>query len=247
MSEPVRLHKLLARAGVASLRASERLIAEGRVSVNGEVVRSAGTSATLEDDVRVDGAPVRTRSAYRYVALHKPPRVLSTASDERGRLTVLDLVGIEERLYPVGRLDLDSEGLLLLTNDGELAERVMHPRYGVHKRYRVEVAGFFALEDVRRLREGVELEDGPSKPLDVGVVRTGPRSTTVQVLMGEGRKRQVRRMFDALGFKVLGLVREAIGPIELGDLPSGDWRDLTEGEVRALREAVGLAKRGERA
>jgi pseudouridine synthase len=241
------LHKLLARRGVASLRRSEQLIAEGRVRVNGEVVSTPGAVAAPTDEITVDGEAVAgVPPAPRYVLLNKPLDVLSTARDELGRPTVLDLVplGARERLYPVGRLDRDSEGLMLLTNDGELAERLMHPRYGVHKQYRVTVQGQVSPQLLHRLRGGVDLEDGPSKPLAVRLAGQGTETSTLLITMGEGRNRQVRRTLEALGLEVLRLVRVRLGPLELDGLPSGAHRELSPAEVRRLRESVGLAPGG---
>jgi pseudouridine synthase len=240
VTERVRLHKLLAERGVASLRASERLIAEGRVTVNGRVVSAPGSSALPEDRIEVDGEPVRPKAGPRHLMLNKPPGVLSTASDDRDRRTVVDLADVDERMYPVGRLDMDSEGLVLLTNDGVLAQRLTHPRYGVHKRYEVQVRGKASEGDLRRLLDGVELHDGYSKPLDARVLRRTPSTTTLLLTMGEGRKRQVRRMLHAIGFEVLRLRRIGLGPLKLGNLPPGWTRPLTAGEVAALRAVVGL-------
>jgi 23S rRNA pseudouridine2605 synthase len=243
VTQPIRLHKLLARTGVASLRASERLIAAGRVRVNGAVVSAPGAVARPEDEITVDGRWVSAAPALRYVLLNKPPDVLSTASDELGRTTVLDLVRTRERLYPVGRLDRDSEGLMLLTNDGELAERLTHPRYGAHKVYRVDVEGALSPEQLRRLRAGVMLEDGVSRPLSVGLEARSVERSTLLIALGEGRNRQVRRTLEALGMRVLRLVRVRLGPLVLGDLPPGGTRDLAAHDIRRLRGSVGLPPR----
>lgn len=240
MTGTMRLHKLLARAGVASLRESERLIAEGRVTVNGATAQAVGASASEDDEIMVDGVLVGRHSVKRHVMLHKPVGVVSTANDERDRLTVTSLVRAEERLYPVGRLDQDSEGLMLLTNDGELAERVMHPRYGVHKEYLVEVAGFVTDADMARLRNGVVLEDGPSRPISARLVERAGRRSRLVVVLGEGRKRQVRRTMEALGYTVQRLLRVALGPLQLGELAPGASRNLTPSEISALRAAAGL-------
>ena len=240
MTEQVRLHKLLARMGVASLRGSERLISEGRVSVNGRVVDTPGATATASDEIAVDGRPVGAPPRRRYILLNKPLDVLSTARDEMGRVAVTDLVPAEERLYPVGRLDRDSQGLMLLTNDGRLAERLMHPRYGVHKQYRVEVEGRITEEQMERLREGVELEDGLSKPLEARLLAASPSRSVLLITLGEGRNRQVRRTLEALGLEVLSLERLRMGQLEIGDLRPGEWRELFASEVQELRRAVGL-------
>ncbi len=241
----MRLHKLLTRQGVASLRASERLIAEGRVRVNGVVVNAPGAVAEPEDEIRVDGTLVTTRPALRYFLLNKPRGVVSTASDEMGRETVLDLLPTRERLYPVGRLDRDSEGLMLLTNDGSLAERLMHPRYGAHKQYRVAVEGGISEQQLARLRAGVQLEDGLSRPLETKLLHRTPERSTLLLTLGEGRNRQVRRTLEALGLRVLSLVRLRLGPLDLRGLQRGRTRELSAQEVRDLRQAVGLSPDGD--
>lgn len=240
MTQPVRLHKIMAHAGVASLRASERLIEEGRVQVNGRTVTTPGTVALPEDEIVVDGRRISATTVHRYVLLNKPALILSTAQDEMGRTTVVDLVARSERLYPVGRLDRESEGLLLLTNDGALAERMMHPRFGIHKSYEVEVEGLFAPSDLARLRAGVPLEDGPSIPIAARLLNSASKSSTVILTLGEGRNRQVRRTLEALGFTIVRLVRIGLGPLQLGDLRPGQFRELTRSELENLRRAAGL-------
>lgn len=235
-----RLHKLLARAGVASLRASERLIREGRVRVNGAVVDTPGAAARPTDAITVDGQPLRGDDSPRYVLLNKPRGVLSTAHDDLGRTSVLDLVDAPERLYPVGRLDRDSEGLMLLTNDGALAERLLHPRYGLHREYRVDVEGEVTPRQLDQLLLGVELEDGPSSPVRARILAASPDRSALLLTLDEGRNRQIRRMIEALGLRVLRLVRVGLGPLGLGDLASGRWRELEPGELRALRRAAEL-------
>lgn len=244
MTQPVRLHKIIARAGVASLRASERLIEDGRVQVNGRIVTTPGAVALPQDEIVIDGRRIETTSAPRYVLLNKPPLVVSTAHDEMGRTTVVDIVGAPERLYPVGRLDRESEGLLLLTNDGALAERMMHPRFGMHKTYEVDVDGRFAQSDLARLRAGVLLEDGPSVPIAAKLTRSEPARSTLTITLGEGRNRQVRRTLEALGLTIVRLVRVRLGPLQLGDLRPGQFRDLTPSELRSLRQAAGLTQDG---
>lgn len=240
MNDTVRLHKLLARMGVASLRASEQMIAQGRVRVNGRLVTAPGSSASPNDEITVDGRPVRSSGSSRYVLLNKPRGVVTTVRDERDRRTVLDLVSASERLFPVGRLDRDSEGLLLLTNDGELAVRLTHPRYGIRKMYEVEVTGSVREERLRRLVEGVALEDGPAQALDAALLRATPAGSVLLVTMGEGRKREVRRMLAALGLRVQRLRRVALGPLVLGGLAAGESRELTAQEVQLLKQAAGL-------
>ncbi len=238
--EATRLHKLMARQGVASLRACERLIAEGRVQVNGQVVTTPGALAMPDDEIRVDGKLVESPRDLRYFVLNKPRGVVSTASDELGRETVLDLVPARERLYPVGRLDRDSEGLMLLTNDGTLAERLMHPRYGAHKQYRVEIEGPVTQDQLNQLRAGVRLSDGLSRPLRAELLRSTSARSTLLVTMGEGRNRQVRRTLEALGLRVITLARLKLGPLDLRGLGSGRSRELSPKEVNELRQAAGL-------
>jgi 23S rRNA pseudouridine2605 synthase len=231
----VRLAKYLAHAGVASRRASERLVAAGRVRVAGLVVTDPATDVDDASGVEVDGAPVGPEPREVH-ALHKPAGVVSTAADTHGRRTVVEYVASPRRLYPVGRLDADTTGLILLTNDGELAERLTHPRYGVPKTYRATVwPAEVGREAVSRLRAGVELEDGRTSPARVSVVEPG----VLEVVISEGRKRQVRRMLEAVGHRVTALERVAFGPLELGALPEGESRPLSGEEVAALRAATG--------
>ncbi|MDQ4049868.1 MAG: rRNA pseudouridine synthase [Actinomycetota bacterium] len=231
-----RLAKYLAHAGVASRRAAERLIAEGRVTVAGSVVTDPAHAVDETSAVAVDGRPVAPEPREVH-ALHKPAGVVSTAKDTHGRPTVVDMVRSEQRLYPVGRLDADSTGLLLLTNDGELAERLTHPRYGVEKTYRVSVEPPSVSErTLRRLREGVELDDGVTSPARVR--RAGPG--VLEISIGEGRKRQVRRMCEAVGHRVTALERVAFGPLRLAGLAEGESRPLTGAETERLRKAARL-------
>jgi len=188
--------------------------------------------------VEVDGVPLPVKPDLVYYLLYKPVGVVSTTDDPQGRPTVIDLVPGEDRVYPVGRLDFDSEGLLLLTNDGALTERVTHPRYGVTKTYLVEAEGSVGSKAIGQLTAGVELEDGPAKAGSARVVDSGPATTLVEVTMTEGRKREVRRMFDAVGHPVKRLVREAIGPIRDRKLKPGEWRNLDVPEVRSLYAAA---------
>ncbi|HSW10654.1 MAG TPA: pseudouridine synthase [Bacillota bacterium] len=233
----------LARAGLASRRASERLIAAGRVRVNGEVVAEPGRRVQpLRDRVEVDGQAVAAGAAFhRYLLLNKPKGFLTTVHDPRQRPTVLDLVrDVEERVYPVGRLDRDSEGLLLLTNDGELVYRLTHPRFGVAKVYRARVEGAVGEEALERLRRGVDLADGPAKATRATQLREEHGSTWLELEVGEGRHHLVRRMLAAAGHPVLDLRRVRFGPLELGRLRRGCFRELLPGEISALRQAVGL-------
>ena len=229
-----RLQKVLAQAGLGSRRACEDLIAAGRVTVNGEPA-TLGTRADAEvDAVEVDGARIGVRQGLVHYLLNKPAGVVTTASDPQGRPTVVGLVPSDPRVYPVGRLDADTEGLLLLTNDGELAHRVTHPSFGLEKEYLAEVDGTPSRGALRRLREGVELDDGPTAPARVSLVD----DHTVRITIHEGRNRQVRRMCDAVGHPVRRLVRVRIGPLADRRLPPGEWRPLAQAEVRALERAV---------
>jgi 23S rRNA pseudouridine2605 synthase len=225
----VRLAKYLAHAGVASRRAAEELIAAGKVRVGGEVMTDPARDVEEADDVRVNGRPVAPEPREVW-ALNKPAGVVSTASEPGSRRAVTDLVDSERRLYPVGRLDADSTGLILLTNDGELANRLTHPRYGVPKTYRVRLTRPPSEADLDRLRRGVRLEDGPSAPAEVE--RRGDRD--IEITIREGRKRQVRRMAEAVGNQVEALVRIRIGSLELGGLPRGAARRLEPGEISSL-------------
>lgn len=235
-----RLHKVLARAGIASLRAAEDLILEGRVTVNGRVVRELGARVDPDTDaIAVDGQLVEPRQPedpYVYYLLHKPAGVISTAQDTHDRPIVTGLVPSNERLYPVGRLDADSEGLILLTNDGDLAYRLTHPRFEVEKEYRVLLDRAPTIDDLRRWREGVELEDGLTLPAWVEVLERTGDGAWVRIVMREGRKRQIRNVARLLGYEVKRLIRVREGPLALGDLPAGQWRALTPDEVEALRE-----------
>jgi 23S rRNA pseudouridine2605 synthase len=229
-----RLQKVLAQAGLGSRRACEELIAEGRVRVNGDVA-TLGTRADPETDaIEVDGALIGVRQGLVHYLLNKPPGVVTTASDPQGRRTVVDLVPPEPRVYPVGRLDADTEGLLLLTNDGDLAHRLTHPSFGVEKEYLAEVEGQPSRGAIRRLREGVGLDDGPTAPAKVSLVG----EHTLRMTIHEGRNRQVRRMCEAVGHPVRRLVRVRIGPLSDRRLGPGGWRPLTQGELRALERAA---------
>ena len=236
-----RLQKFMARCGVASRRACETLIAQGRVRVNGRTVTEPGFKVDPDqDEVRVDGRVIRPAPGFRYIMLHKPAGYVTTVSDPQGRPTVMALVPADRRLYPVGRLDLDTEGLLLLTDDGALAHRLTHPRYGVPKVYRARVAGVVGEEALARLRHGVMLDDGPTAPARVRLLRQDPAAALLEIELKEGRKRQVRRMCQAVGHPVLYLRRVAFGPLRLGRLPKGQYRSLTPAEVEALKRAAGL-------
>lgn len=227
----VRLARYLAHCGVASRRKAESLVAAGRVSVGGEVVRDPARDVDEGSGVAVDGRPVAPEPREVWM-LNKPAGVVSTAREPGRRPAVVELVGSKARLYPVGRLDVESTGLILLTNDGELANRLTHPRYGVERVYRVALKRPATEAQLRRLRAGVELEDGPTAPARVR--RLGPRR--IEVTLREGRNRQVRRMVEAVGNRVESLRRVRLGPLRLGRLPAGEARRLTAAEVKQLRQ-----------
>ena len=230
-----RLQKVLAARGWGSRRVCEDLIAAGRVTVNGEVAELGRRVDTEHDLVEVDGAPIGVKAGLVYYLLNKPEGVVTTAKDPQGRRTVVQIVPDEPRVYPVGRLDVATEGLLLLTNDGELANRLAHPSHGVEKEYLAEVQGHVSAGAVRQLREGVELEDGLTAPAKV----SQPNPGLLRITIHEGRNRQVRRMCEAVGHPVRRLVRVRIGPLRDTQLRPGEWRELTADEVKALVETVG--------
>ncbi len=238
MSEGERLQKVLARAGFGSRRVCDDLIAAGRVQVNGDVAVLGRRVDIDHDEVSVDGRPVAIRRDLVYYVLNKPVRVVTTADDPQGRPTVLDLVPSEPRVFPVGRLDYASEGLLVLTNDGEFANLLAHPSHGVEKTYLVEVDGNPGPPVVNHLARGVDLDDGLTAPARVQVVATRPDSAALEFVLHEGRNRQIRRMCDAVGFPVRRLVRTRIGPLSDSRLQPGEWRLLVAPEVRALVAAA---------
>ena len=229
-----RLQKVLARSGFGSRRVCENLIAAGKVRVNDEVAVLGRRIDVERDRVEVDGVPASVREGLVHYLLNKPPGVVATASDPQGRPTVVELVPAEPRVYPVGRLDADSEGLIILTNDGDLTHRLTHPSFGVEKEYLAEVEGTPTPGQVRRLREGVELEDGPTAPARVATLAPNVLRLTIH----EGRNRQVRRMCAAVGHPVIRLVRTRIGPVTDQRLAPGQWRPLTSAEVRSLEQAA---------
>ena len=240
MTEPaagVRLQKVLAAAGLASRRASEALISEGRVEVNSEVVLEQGRKVDPERDViRVDGSRIPPPRRHRYLALNKPRGVVATMNDPEGRRTVADLITQRknERLFHVGRLDTDTEGLLILTNDGDFAHRLAHPSFRVLKTYIAEVTGVVAEQTLRHLRRGITLEDGPVQPTSVKIISTTGDKTLLKITIQEGRNRIVRRTMEAVGHPVRRLSRIGIGPVRLGNLEVGEYRDLTREELGGL-------------
>lgn len=235
-----RLQRSLARAGLGSRRACEELIAAGRVQVNGRAATLGDRVDPALDEVRVDGHRVSVDPGLRYLALHKPRGVTTTMRDPHAERDLTGLLPRGPRVFPVGRLDRETEGLLLLTNDGDLAHRLAHPRHGVEKEYLAEVEGTPAERHVGRLRRGVRLEDGTARAVDARIAgRSGGRGA-VRVVMTEGRKREVRRMLEAVGLPVRRLVRTRIGPVRLGRLRAGESRELTPEEIRYLYRAAGL-------
>jgi 23S rRNA pseudouridine2605 synthase len=237
----VRLQKLLAAAGVGSRRVCETLITEGRVEVDGQVVTELGVRIRADQVVHVDGVRVQLDESRVYFAFNKPLGVVTTMSDDLGRVNIGDFVANRsERLFHVGRLDADTEGLLILTNDGELAHRLQHPRYGVAKTYLATIPGPVPRGLGRQLREGVELDDGPASVDSFRVVDSQPGKALVEIILHEGRKHIVRRLLDAVGHPVIALVRTQVGPVLLGDTKPGKMRPLTSAEVGRLYSAAGL-------
>lgn len=238
----MRLQKVLSRAGIASRRAAETLIAAGRVSVNGTTVLEMGTKADLAtDDIRVDGRRLKGAERLRYILLYKPPGYVTTRADPQRRRTVLDLLGgVREYVYPAGRLDYDTEGLLLMTNDGDLVAQLTHPRHGVERTYEARVTGVPTDGAVERLRTGVPLDGHRTRPADVTLLHRGRtrRDSVLVITIREGRNRQVRRMCEAVGHPVSALTRTRMGPLRDPRLKPGTWRDLTADEVKALHKAA---------
>ena len=236
-AEAPRLNRYLAACGLGSRRGVEELIAAGRVTIDGAVASSPGERVGEGAQVALDGRPVAPDEQV-YVLLHKPAEVVTTVRDTHGRRTVIDLVGADRRLFPVGRLDADTTGLLLLTNDGELAARLMHPRHGVEKTYEATVVGAVTAETAAKLAAGVELDGRRTAPARVRILRASGRQSVVEIVLHEGRKRQVRRMFEAVGHHVLGLHRSAYAGIRLGTLAAGASRPLRAAELELLRAAA---------
>jgi 23S rRNA pseudouridine2605 synthase len=238
-----RLQKILARAGLASRREAEKWIQEGRVTINGAVVKKLGSKADLEKDkIKVDGKLI-PRSRNRYFLFHKPPGLLTSMRDPQGRPSVgewLKTLGGSGRVFPVGRLDYNSSGLLILTNDGELGYRLTHPRYEVRRIYRVKVGGCPSNKELERLRRGIQLEDGVTAPAKVRVLELLKRKAWLEIEIREGRNREVRRIFEALGYFVEKLIRVRFGPIHLTGLSLGEIRPLSPKEITALKKVVGL-------
>jgi len=241
-----RLQKYLARAGLASRRRAEELIKSGRVKVNGRIVSEMGVQIDPASDiVTFDDRETNAEEDKVYLMLNKPPYVVTTLQDPEGRSKVTDLLKrVQARVFPVGRLDYLTEGLLLLTNDGELAYRLTHPKYKVKKTYLAVVRGTLSEQALRELRRGVRLEDGPTRPAGVKLLTAGTGSSTLEITIAEGRNRQVRRMLDAVGFPVTALKRVSFGPLKLAGLKPGQYRNLLPQEVAALKKACTLEGRG---
>lgn len=235
MSE-IRLQKYMAEAGVASRRKCEELIAMGKVEVNGQVVTLPGTKIFGNEVIKVDGKEIRQEQNKVYVLLNKPVGYISTSKDQFSRKTVLDLVDtIKKRIYPVGRLDYDTSGLMILTNDGELANRLTHPKHEMNKVYRVMIDGNIRESDIKSLKTGISIEDYTTAPAKVHIIETSKKESIVEITIHEGKNRQVRKMFEALGYAVLRLKRVAIGPITIEGLEEGKWRYLSKKEIEALK------------
>ena len=241
-----RLQKILARAGLASRREAERWIVEGRITVNGSVVRKLGSQADpAKDSIKVDGKRIRPPASPLYYAFHKPPGVITTLNDPEHRPDLtpyLARLGEKKRVFPVGRLDYNTTGLLLLTNDGALALRLAHPRYGVKKLYRAKLSACPTDEDLAQLRKGIRLDDGMTGPARARVVDKLKKNAWVEIEVQEGRKREVRRMFETLGYFVEKLMRIRIGSVSLGPLPQGELRPLSQIEIKSLKQDVGLQR-----
>lgn len=238
-----RLQKILARAGLASRREAERWIQEGRVTVNGAVVQRLGSQAdSIRDKIKVDGK-LLSQIPRLYYLFHKPAGMITSMRDPQGRPSLgdwLEPLGKRGRLFPVGRLDFNSSGLLVLTNDGELAQRLMHPRYGISKSYRVKISGCPSERELERLRRGIRLADGVTAPAKARVVQALKKNAWLELEISEGRYREVRRMFEALGYFVEKLIRVRLGPIRLGSLAPGAMRSLAPEEITALKKGVGM-------
>ncbi|MDR0875658.1 MAG: rRNA pseudouridine synthase [Clostridiales Family XIII bacterium] len=231
-----RLNKYIAEAGVTSRRKADEMIAAGRVCVAGKVVRTLGALVEDGEAVTVDGREIRAIEKRYYIALNKPKGFITTTADEKDRPTVMDLVAdAGERLFPVGRLDGDTTGLLIMTNDGDFAYRMSHPKHAMEKTYRAHITGVLSKEKLARLRRGVEIDGRVTAPAFVEIIKQGEKSATAEIRIHEGRNRQIRKMFAAVGSRVLELERTQVGPVRLGNLKAGHWRKLTPRELEALK------------
>lgn len=238
----IRLQKILAEAGVASRRKCEEIITAGRVTVNGVLVVELGAKATAEDEITVDGIPLSRKSPQKtYIALHKPQCTVTTVTDQFGRATVMDYVPKNPRLFPVGRLDYETSGILLLTNDGDWANVLTHPKHEVRKTYIATVSGEPTERKFQTFREGITIDNRKTAPAEIEILQRdnyAHNNVVVRIVIREGRNRQVRKMCEAIGHPVITLKREAIGNIQLGDLPLGKWRNLTEHEINSNRPVL---------
>ncbi len=237
---PERIQKILAKAGIASRREAERMVIDGRVSVNGKIVETLGVKADpSKDHIKVDGKRIRDFEPKVILLLNKPRGFLSTVKDPRGRPTIMDLLrNVKWRVYPIGRLDFDAEGLLLLTNDGDLSHLLSHPRFSIPKSYLVKVAGVPEEKKLMRLQRGVRLDDGEAKATSCSLIRQKEKNSWVRIVVTEGRNHLVKRMFSAIGHTVLKLKRTEYGPIQLGDLPFGQFRYLQPSEMEKLKRLM---------
>lgn len=233
----IRLDKFLSNAGVISRRGVKRFLKEHSVTVNGKRFTESGERIAINQEVLIDGDKV-TKPGFVYFLLNKPIGIVSSTADEFGRDTVTSVIDTQERIYPVGRLDKDSHGLVLLTNDGELTHKLIHPKYHVPKVYRIIVTGHPRKEQLEQMRRGVILDDGITLPAEVTVVTQTPQETTLDIILHEGRNRQIRRMCEELGIPLIDLQRIAFGPLQLGNLKRGEYRVLTKKEIQALQEIV---------
>jgi pseudouridine synthase len=238
----MRLNKFLSKAGIISRRGADRLIGQGRISVNGKIVTELGTVIDENrDEIAFDGKPVSLPETCVYLALNKPPGYLVTSKDRFGRDIVMDLVGPYKKIVkPVGRLDLDSSGLLILTNDGEFAFRLSHPKFEIDKKYLVKCDGYVSDTDLERLEQGIELEDGMTSPAKLELISRSEAFSRFHITIHEGRKRQIRRMCQAIGKRVVTLKRVSIGNVDLGDLKPGRYHLMQDNEICSLKKALGL-------
>lgn len=239
MMSEIRLQKFLAEAGVASRRKSEELISQGRVEVNGQVVTTPGTKISGFERICVDGREIRHEQKKIYILLNKPVGYISSAKDQFSRKTVLDLIGtVKERIYPVGRLDYDTSGLIILSNDGDFANKMMHPRHQMQKVYRAEIIGELSDEDIKRIENGMQIDDYKTAPAKIHIVSTAAERSIIEVTIHEGKNRQVRKMFETLEHPILHLKRVAIGSIGIGGLEEGKWRYLSKNEIQGLKKTA---------
>jgi len=235
-NDSLRLQKFLSVAGVCSRRKAEEYMEEGRIEVNGETITSPGFKVKPGDEVKLDGKVVKLKNKMVYIMLHKPEGYVTTLSDEQGRPTVLSLIkDVKERVYPVGRLDYNTSGLLILTNDGELTNRLTHPRHNIYKTYMVRIKGAPSPSDLKSLQNGIIIDGRRTAPAKVFIVKQDENYTSLKIMIREGRNRQIRKMCEAAGYTVMGLKRIATGKIYLGELPKGEYRHLTKSEIAYLR------------